>query len=350
MPWKMNGLPGTITSVTALVLFALLGKTFASELVTMENFTRAETYRYMTRFVAGGGFGKFRHMRDVTPVESQTVIRMNRDTLYSSGVFDLYCPVTIVKPDSGDRFQSMQVINEDHYTKLLAYDPGEYELTKEMIGTRYVCVLFRTLIDPTDPDDVKAANAIQDRIAVRQDSIGTFEVPDWDQQQLSELRDRLNRLAALGEGTSVDIPKFGDVDEVNPMAHRIATAYGWGGSPREAAIYQRGAPEENDTEKPYAMTLRDVPVDGFWSVTVYNAKGYFDKNEYDAYAVSDRNATKNADGGVTIHFGGDPSQTNFLPVTKGWNYVLRLFRPRQEVLDGKWKFPTIEPVTGRVGT
>ncbi len=336
--------------VTALILFAVAGYTHAAEPVTMENFARAETDRYLKRFVLGGGFGKFRHVRDITPIESQTVIRMNRDTLYSSGVFDLSCPVTIVKPDSGDRFQSMQVINQDHYTKLVAYEPGEYQLTQEMVGTRYVCVLVRTLVDPTDASDIKAANAIQDKLSARQESIGTFEVPDWDQEQLTALRDRLNRLAALGEGTAVDVPKFGDVGEVEPMVHRIATAYGWGGSPREAAIYERGAPQGGNQDKPHTITIRDVPVDGFWSVTVYNAQGYFDKNEYDAYAVSDRNATKNADGSITIHFGGDPSQANFLPIAKGWNYVFRLFRPRQAALDKKWKFPPLEPATARSGT
>jgi hypothetical protein len=44
----------------------------------------------------------------------------------------------------------------------------------------------------------------------------------------------------------------------------------------------------------------EVPVDRFWSVTVYNAKGFFEKNPYDAYSVNNITAKKNADGGVTI--------------------------------------------------
>ncbi len=47
---------------------------------------------------------------------------MNRDTLYSAAVFDLDAgPVTIALPDAGGRFQSMQVINQDHYTPLVTY-------------------------------------------------------------------------------------------------------------------------------------------------------------------------------------------------------------------------------------
>lgn len=336
--------------LVGLAFLSVAAMSQATEPVTMDNFTRAETDRYFSRFVAGGALGKFRHVRDVTPIESQTVIRMNRDTLYSSAVFDLESPVTLVKPDSGDRFQSMQVINQDHFTKMVIHEPGEYELSEDMVGTRYVCVLVRTLVDPTDQEDIKAAGAIQDGITARQESIGEFEVPKWNQEQLTELRDRLNRMAALGQAVSTDVPKFGDVGEVDPLVHRVATAYGWGGSPREAAIYMRGAPEEGDQDKPHTMTLMDVPADGFWSVTVYNDKGYFDKNEYDAYSINDRNAEKNPDGSVTVHFGGDSSQPNFLPVGPGWNYVLRLFRPRQEALDGQWEYPTLETVAQRVGT
>ena len=35
---------------------------------------------------------------------------------------------------------------------------------------------------------------------------------------------------------------------------------------------------------------------------------------------------------------------NCLPITKGWNYIVRLYRPRQAILDGKWKFPEAQPV------
>lgn len=73
---------------------------------------------------------------------------MNRDTLYSFGVFDLTQPVTIVVPDTGKRFLSMVMINEDHYIKQVAYAPGDYVLTREKIGTRYVQVVFRTFVDP----------------------------------------------------------------------------------------------------------------------------------------------------------------------------------------------------------
>ena len=57
----------------------------------------------MKTYIELGGFGKFFNIRTPTPVDKQKVIRMNRDTLYSFGVFDLTNPVTIVKPESDGR-------------------------------------------------------------------------------------------------------------------------------------------------------------------------------------------------------------------------------------------------------
>ncbi len=155
-----------VTQFTALCGLAIATAN-AVELVTTDNFNRAETDFYFKKKVDDGMFGKIVHVREPAPIDKQLIVRMNRDTLYSFGVFDLTEPVTIVKPDTGKRFQSMVIINEDHYIKLVAYDPGEYVLTREKIGTRYVQVAFRTLVNPGDSEDIKAVHAIQDKIIAR---------------------------------------------------------------------------------------------------------------------------------------------------------------------------------------
>lgn len=57
-----------------------------------------------------------------------------------------------------------------------------------------------------------------------------------------------------------------------------------------------------------------------------------------------RTGTPNPDGSFTIHFGGDPGSTNFLPISEGWNYVVRMYRTRAEILDGTWIFPGVETI------
>lgn len=90
--------------------------------VTADNFPRAESDLYFANVVKEGGFGKFEHRRVPAEVDAQTVIRRNRDTLYSGAIFDLDGgPVSLTLPDAGERFMSMQVINEDEYTLMVVY-------------------------------------------------------------------------------------------------------------------------------------------------------------------------------------------------------------------------------------
>ena len=78
--------------------------------VTVDNFVRAESDTYIGNLAKqSGGLAKFQHRREPASIDDQTVIRLNRDTLYSSALFDLDAgPVTITLPDAGKRFRSMQ--------------------------------------------------------------------------------------------------------------------------------------------------------------------------------------------------------------------------------------------------
>ena len=71
----------------------------------------------------------------------------------------------------------------------------------------------------------------------------------------------------------------------------------------------------------YELTVKDVPVDAFWSISLYNK-----------------------DGSFTVHFGGDPKSLSYLHIMEGWNYTVRLYQPRNEILEGKWVFPDVKSV------
>ena len=92
------------------------------------------------------------------------------------------------------------------------------------------------------------------------------------------------------------------------------------------------------------LTVKDVPVDAFWSVTLYNKEGWMPANKLNAYSFNNVTAEPNEDGSITIHFGGDPTAKKFLPIMEGWNYIVRHYRPRPELIDGTWKFPVPQPV------
>jgi len=315
----------------------------APQKVDVDNFVRAESDMYIANFAKEGGLGKLLHRRQPASIDNQTVIRLNRDTLYTFAVFDLDAgSVEITMPDAGGRFMSLQVINQDHYTPSVYYGAGRRQLTRENVGTRYVVAGIRTLVDPADPKDIAQVHALQDRITVAQKATGSLDMPAWDAASHKKVRDALLSLAA----TQPDFREaFGTREAVNPIHHLLGTAAGWGGNPDKDAVYLSVAPERNDGRTVYRLDVKDVPVDGFWSVSVYNAKGYYEKNAAGAYTVNNITAKKAADGSVPIQFGGcDGKVPNCIPTVDGWNYTVRLYRPRAEVLEKRWQFPAPQPV------
>jgi hypothetical protein len=130
---------------------------------------------------------------------------MKRDTLYSVGIFDLDAgPITMTMPEVGQRFMSLQVLDEEQYTYEVAYGAASHTYSKEKIGTRYVALLIRTLVDPEKPGDLDEVHKLQDAIKIDQPGgPGKFEVPNWDPVSQKKVRDALT---ALGS-TLIDFDK-----------------------------------------------------------------------------------------------------------------------------------------------
>jgi hypothetical protein len=232
------------------------------------------------------------------------------------------------------------IVNQDHYINRVFHQAGEYELTTEEFDTPYVLVAARTLVDPANPADVAAVNALQDRLGVRARSEAQFVLPEYDAASLDSTR---NALLELARGLSGYEQAFGRREDVDPVRHLIGTAAGWGGLPEHEAFYANVEPGLPVGE--YRLTVRDVPVDAFWSISLYNAEGFFEPNERNANSVNNITAARNDDESITVHFGGcGDDRLNCLPIMEGWNYIVRLYRPRSEILDGSWTFPGIEPV------
>src|SRR5467141_4459713 len=167
----------------------------STELVTVENYNRAQTDVNFAGVVKNGGFGKLRHGREFAPPAQQGIVRPNRDTLYSFAIFDLDAgPVTITLPDARKRFMGMQVVNQDQYTPATYYGAGTHTLTRDMIGTREAIVVVRFFVDFSNEEDVRQVHALQDEVRFNQKGPGTFEVPHWDEAGLKKVQAALQQL------------------------------------------------------------------------------------------------------------------------------------------------------------
>ncbi len=309
--------------------------------VTEDNFARAETDRMFAALQAdAGGVNRWNHNRTPADVHHQTVIRLNRDTLYSFAVVDITEGAVVTIPDAGERYLSVMVVNEDHYINGVFHRPGRHEITEADFDTPYVLVGARVLVDASDPDDLAAVAKIQDQLLIEADSARPFQGGDFDTSSLDATRQVLLDRAKTG---FTAVRTFGRNADVDHDKHLIGTAAGWGGLPETEAFYTAGPAGLPATA--FRLSARDVPVDAFWSVSVYNAAGFFEPNDRGVYNINSVSGQKDPDGSVTVHFGGcDDGRPNCIAIMDGWNYLVRMYRPHPEVLDGSYQFPTPEPV------
>jgi hypothetical protein len=142
------------------------------------------------------------------------------------------------------------------------------------------------------------------------------------------------------------------------LQRAFITAIGLGANRPKDAVYPTS---ETDADgKPYMGTNKYVmhfdkgqtpPVNGFWSLTMYNEQMFFVDNPLNRYTLSARNKfTKNADGSVDLYLqrenpGGD-KEANWLPAPEGrFVPMLRLYWPKENdptILNGSWKPPAIK--------
>jgi hypothetical protein len=90
------------------------------------------------------------------------------------------------------------------------------------------------------------------------------------------------------------------------------------------------------------------PVNGFWSITMYDSEGYMVENSIKRYAIGDRDAlTFNKDGSLDIFIQhespGKDREANWLPApSDDFNLVLRLYWPKMQILMGEWNPPPLK--------
>ena len=149
-----------------------------SKPVTPETYIRAETDFAFANIQknAGGKINTFFYIRKPVPLNEQTVVRMNLDTLYAGAIVDTADGATVTIPTFPDkRYFSVLVIDNDHYAPAVFYEPGTHKIPSD---TKYVALLLRIeLMDPSNPADVKLVNDLQDKITIQASSANPFPTP-----------------------------------------------------------------------------------------------------------------------------------------------------------------------------
>ena len=140
----------------------------------------------------------------------------------------------------------------------------------------------------------------------------------------------------------------------------LVTAIGLGANRPQDAIYPTS--EADADGKPYSGANKYVmhfdngqtpPVNGFWSLTMYNGDYFFVANPLSKYTVSPRNDLKyNADGSLDVYIQnespGIDKESNWLPAPgEKFILMLRLYWPKEQapsIIDGTWNPPAAKVV------
>ena len=313
----------------------------AQRIVTPDNFIRAESDRYFyATMMLAGGVNKFNFGREMLPLDEQTVVRMNRDTLYGGAVIDTKGGATITFPDIPDgRYASILIIDNDHYASEIMYQPGVYPVPDR---TRYVLAAVRIHVEnPFDPEELAAVRKIQDQFVINASSAEPFPAPTWDTASLNSLRAQYE-----SEFIKFDVYPddwMGPPGAANEQTRHLAAAGAWGLFPNRDAMYinYRG---DYPPGKCYQGTYAVPANDAFWSITVYGADGFM---RSDNATLNQYNAKMNEDGTFTARFGSQEdcgSLPNRMDISEGWNFLMRIYKPGEAVLRGDYTLPTLVPV------
>jgi hypothetical protein len=285
-------------------------------IVTEDNFPQAySNLRFDAIINNTGGVNKFLEM-PVAPSDpsKQFVVRMNRDTYYSTGIFDMTGDIYITIPET-DQYISVQVVDENHETQPMIYGSGRHKLTAK---TKHAFIVVRTL------DDQARRN-----LKTETNSSDPFVVKKWDNASFSKVAAAGNAIFAAGYDQS---KAYGNKESgQTPYWNFVGAAGGWGGAMVQDNIYQTS--KYMSSTGCYEMNFVDPEARDFWSATVYNGDGYIFNDI--ANISSEMNPVKNSDGTYTVRYGCD-GQPNNIPIREGnttgkFNVVMRHYGPSKMV-------------------
>lgn len=200
---------------------------------------------------------------------------------------------------------------------------------------------FRWLLDIAAKDPALKQAIVEEAVATEAEVIAPFL--RWEHN---------GKPAGNGWNRSVNNAQFG-VDYFNRSATARSNIFE--NRPNETQYFYTDDDASGaalDGAKTYAITFaagQEPPVNGFWSLTLYNEDHFFNPNELNRYSLGTKNATlqRNADGSLTLYAGatspGPDKESNWLPAPEGpFSLYIRAYWGKEPILDGAWQPPKIE--------
>ena len=307
-------------------------------IVTPETYPTDETSRQFLKSQSLVGVNKFEHKRQLTPTDRQPVVRMNRDTYYSMTVVDVSEGASITMPEIPEgKYMSVQPVTEDHRIQTMKYGSGTFELRTHTGSHLYLIIR----LDATFTEE--EVKEIQDQMSISANSDKLFATLPVNKESFAAAEEALKaKMPSIikRDGVNALTGMFTDPrDESNKLfteeKYQVGPAIGWGGAQIVDNIYEISG--NYPTDGCYQMTFEDPENTAFWSITVYDEKGFMFN---DLANYSSNNAQVNEDGTYTLSFGCGEDAINNLEVSNPsnvFNIAVRHYQPSKRVLEDDYR-------------
>ncbi len=313
--------------------------------VTEATYPSAESSRQFLEKQSAVGVNNLLHMRELTPTDKQTVVRMNRDTYYSFAIVNVSKGATLTLPEVPEgKYMSGMIVTEDHRIYPMFYGAGDHDLTTHTGD--HVFVIIR--LDATFSQ--KEANAIQDKVRITARSNAPFKTEPVNEVSFKEVEKALKAKMpgiARRDGRGALVGCFTSPNDASNKLftqekYEVCSAIGWGGAQMVDNIYEVSGSYPADVC--HQATFEDPENKAFWSITVYNAAGFMFG---DVANVSSDTATPNADRTFTVSFGCGSDAPNNIPTANEsgvFTLTMRHYRPTDKIINGYRVVPTVKAV------
>ena len=307
-------------------------------IVTPESYPTDETSRQILKSQDLVGINAFSHKRQLTPTDNQPVVRMNRDTYYSMAVIDVSKGASITMPEiSEGKYMSIQPVTEDHRIQAMKYGAGTFDLTTHTGTHLYVIIRLDATFTEAETKE------IQDKMSISANSNNAFTAMPVDEDSFTAVENALKaKMPTVLKRDGVGALKgmFTDPNDASneiftQEKYKLGAALGWGGAQMIDNIYELSP--NYSTDNCYQLTFEDPKNLAFWSITVYDKKGFMFN---DLANFSSNTAQANADGTYTISFGCGADSPNNLDIanpSEVFNIAVRHYQPSKRVFGDDYR-------------
>jgi hypothetical protein len=316
------------------------------QVVTPETYPTLETSHQILKNQDLVGVNNILHKRKLTPTNNQPVVRMNRDTYYSFAVVNVSKGASITMPEiPAGKYMSIQPVTEDHRIQAMEYGAGTFELSSHTGSHVYVVIRLDATFSEAQ------AKAIQDKMSVKANSSTEFTAPAVNEQSFTQVENSLKaQIAGIAkrDGVNALTGMFTDVKGdsaklYSDEKYQVGAAIGWGGAQMVDNIYEVSG--NYPMGHCHQATFEDPKNKAFWSITVYNKKGFMFN---DAANVSSNTAIMNKDGSYTVSFGcGSDAPNNIETANESgvFNLGIRHYQPSDKVKNEGYRIlPTVKVI------